>query len=108
MQTISDWQKVIHALAREKGWYDGRPREALESHMLFVGEIAEASKAVRNGEDPYWLKEGKPEGELAELADAVIYILDYCEYRGWDLEHAIARKHAFNRGREYRHGNKRV
>lgn len=107
-KTLSQWQADVHALAREKGWYDGRPREALEFHMLIVSELAEASESVRNGEDPVWLDQKKPEGELVELADAVIRILDYCAYRGWDLEAAMTLKHTFNANRPYKHGGKLV
>lgn len=48
----------------------------------------------------------KPEGELIELADTVIRILDYCGSKGWDLEAAINTKFAYNQTRSYRHGNK--
>lgn len=106
--TLKEWQKAVNSLAREKGWYDGRPRETLEYHMLFCSEIAEASESVRKGHGPVYLHEGKPEGELVELADAVIRILDYCEYKGWDLEDAMVLKHQFNATRAYRHGNKLV
>lgn len=41
---------------------------------------------------------------MIELADAVIRILDYCAYRGWDLENAIKIKMEFNSTRPYRHG----
>lgn len=48
----------------------------------------------------------KPEGELIELADTVIRIMDYCGYKGWDLEAAIKMKHNFNTTRPTRHGGK--
>ena len=107
-KALWELQKDIHQIARQKGWYDGRPREPLELHMLICSEIAEASECVRRGEDPFWLKDGKPEGELAELADAVIRILDLCAYRNWDLGAAIEKKHTYNKTRPYRHGNKTV
>lgn len=49
----------------------------------------------------------KPEGELIELADAVIRIADYCGARGWDLETAVELKMKYNETRSYRHGNKK-
>lgn len=48
----------------------------------------------------------KPEGELVELADAMIRIFDYCGSKGWDLEEAIRLKMEYNATRPYRHGNK--
>lgn len=49
----------------------------------------------------------KPEGELIELADAVIRIADTCENRGWDLEQAIQMKMQYNKTRPYKHGGKK-
>lgn len=47
---------------------------------------------------------GKPDGTLIELADAVIRIFDYCGSRSWNLEGAIKLKMAFNETRPYKHG----
>lgn len=113
MKSISDWQKDVHELAREKGWYDGDGallRRPLEAHMLIACEVAEASEEARKGTPPCYmnLKDGtKPEGELVELADAVIRILDYVQSRGWNLEEAMTLKYEFNKTRPYRHGGKR-
>lgn len=105
---IKDLQTIVHGLAKEKGWYEGAPRNPLELHMLIVSEIAEATECARRDEGPLTLSPtGKPEGELVELADAVIRILDYCEFRGWDLEGAIALKHKYNKSRPHRHGGKK-
>lgn len=107
---IRELQKEIHELAKSKGWYDGKPRTKLELMMLIVSEVAEACEAVRKGSMPMYYgatEEGlKPEGELVELADAVIRIMDYCEFYGFDLQKAIEEKHEFNKGRTYRHGGK--
>lgn len=92
-----------YELAKLKGWYDS-PRAPLEVHMLIVSEIAEASEAVRNGDEPFYFQDTKPEGELTELADAVIRILDYCGSRGWELGTAMKIKQQFNSTRPYKHG----
>lgn len=69
---------------------------------------AEAVEEYRKGRDPreiYYNGE-KPEGIPIELADAVIRILDYCEFAGIDLESAISIKARYNESRPYRHGGK--
>ena len=131
MKTIADWTREVHENAVAKGFYDKGPRSALEAHMLIVSEIAEATESARKDEPPIWGHEReyiggfgfstihvitpehpswdaavKPEGELTELADAVIRILDYCGARGWDLERAMKLKHEYNKSRPYRHGGK--
>jgi hypothetical protein len=108
-KSIGEWQKEIHALARSKGWYEGRDRQPLEYHMLFVSEIAEATEAVRvAAPDVYYQPSGKPEGESIELVDTVIRILDYFELRGWDMEKLMTIKHHYNQTRSHRHGGKSV
>jgi NTP pyrophosphatase (non-canonical NTP hydrolase) len=117
----------IHHMAVQKGW-PIQTRTPLEVHMLVVSEIAEATEEVRNGTPPIyqnympttenptgiatpghedWNEGQKPEGELIELADAVIRIMDYCGQRGWDLGEAIEMKVKFNSTRPHRHGGKR-
>lgn len=51
-------------------------------------------------------KTNKPEGIPAELADAVIRILDYCGKENIDIEEAIRIKHEYNKTRPYKHGGK--
>jgi hypothetical protein len=125
---INETCQQVHALAKEKGWYD-QPKTPLEAHMLMVSEIAEASEEVRNSTPPIYAKIKitaenmrfakietnseiirtnllKPEGEAIELADAIIRIFDYAAYRGFDLEAAISLKHNYNKSRSYKHGGK--
>lgn len=119
---IAELQKEVHQLAKSKGWYDeGLIKSPLECHMLVVSEICEAVEEVRKGmpdiyqrvgnalvyPDGVWNEHIKPEGEAIELADAVIRILDYCEYQGINLEQAIKLKHEYNKSRPYRHGGKK-
>lgn len=128
---LNELAKKIHGYAKEKGWWKN-PRSPLEIHMLCVTELAEASEEVRNNHPPVWvtgvhgavvpiehlawesfvytdkdqIKHLKPEGELIELADTMIRILDYCGFKGWDIEKAIEIKVAFNLTRSERHGGK--
>lgn len=46
----------------------------------------------------------KPEGELIEIADAIIRLADYCGRNGWDLEEAVNLKMQYNKTRPYKHG----
>lgn len=127
--TLNDLVLAVHTLAKEKGWWeDPGKTERIEAratlHMLMVTELAEATESLRSNEppiwqwdtttfgkvilpdDPAWNVLEKPEGELTELADVVIRIMDYCGAMGWDLENAILLKHRFNKTRSIRHGGK--
>jgi hypothetical protein len=66
--------------AREKGWLD-RPRSVAEVFALFHSELSEALEAYRDGctARSATLKDGKPEGIPAELADFVIRVIEWCE-----------------------------
>lgn len=105
---ISNLVTLVHENSKAHGWWDGEIRRPLEIHALITSEIAEATEAVRNGEPDSWRREsdGKPEGELIELVDALLRIFDYAGYRKWDLKAAIMEKHAYNVGRPYKHGKK--
>jgi len=108
--TLKEWQKKVYDISVSKGWYDDEvPKSTdVERHMLIVTEVAEATEEVRNGKDPIYIVDGKPEGEAIELADAAIRIMDYFESKGWDLEEAIKMKSDYNETRPYRHGGKKI
>lgn len=105
-----------HRLAVEKGWHvtnaagvtvaSGVP--VAEKLALIHSEISEALEEYRShGEFGNRLDDGKPEGFVIELADAVIRIADLCGALGLNLASAVERKHKYNETRTYRHGNKK-
>ena len=110
--TITEWQTAIHQYAKDKGWWEpDRPRSFGDICALFHSEISEAFEEFRAGHTCTEIyenedKPGKLEGVPVELADLVIRVFDYCEWAGIDLQSVIARKHAFNLTRSYRHGGK--
>lgn len=116
--TINDWVRDIHALAVNKGWWDGveipTADQILSKLMLVVSELSEAAERVRapNFEPTeFWRiahEGGKPDGFGVELADAAIRLMDLCGKLGIDLEQCVRDKHGFNGTRAHRHGGKRA
>lgn len=122
MKSIKQWQKEIYKWAKKKGFWS-RKRSALEMHALMHTEISEATESVRRSFAPLHFEvippsfiditkpvtslKYKPEGEMIELTDVVIRIMDYFEHKKWDLENCLVMKMAYNKKRPYRHGNKK-
>lgn len=104
---INATQIKVHETATAKGWWE-KPRGVPECLMLAVTELSEAMEEYRKGYACiiYEGEAGKPEGMPIELADAVIRIMDLCEYLSIDLADAIKRKMAYNETRPHRHGGK--
>lgn len=128
MKSISQWQREIHGLAIEKGWYEGEPKSTLEQLALIMSELGEAVNEVRVENAPVYFKckitgkslpldkvnqgvigfdHWKPEGVAVELADAIIRALDFADHCGWNMEQIIQLKHNFNKTRPHRHGGKK-
>jgi len=89
--------------SQERGFHSPSPSE-LEKIALIMSELGEAVEELRKPNPPEYTVNGKPEGVLTELSDAVIRIADYCGYYGLDLQGCIQRKMAFNKTRPYKHG----
>jgi NTP pyrophosphatase (non-canonical NTP hydrolase) len=105
-KSISGWQRDVHKLAVEKGWYDP-PKSFGEYIALIHSEASEALEAYRCGIDGmYFGDDDKPEGVPSELADVIIRVMDFAEHLGIDLEEAMRLKHEYNATRSHRHGGK--
>jgi len=119
-RTIREWQSEMHAIARDKGWWNnpktGRrinPNTRIaETIALIHSEASEALEEFREGRMDLWYSESKigpkPEGFGVELADIVIRAMDTAESLGIDLEALMMLKADYNARRPFRHGGKRA
>lgn len=129
-KSVSVWVDEITAWGKSKGW--DKPQlvrhkgyrsttggwappggvkiaEVLAKIALVHTELSEAVEAAREGKYTLWTTaDGKPEGFVTELADAVIRIFHIAGLMGLDLENAIITKMAYNEKRAYRHGGKKA
>lgn len=97
--TLKELQTELFTLGVSKGWWP-KDLNPLEFHALVHAEVSEATEEVRDRTPAWYMDESqKPQGEMIELADVVIMIMGYFEYRGWDLHFAIKKKHQFNKTR---------
>lgn len=107
-RTILGWQRLAHALATEKGFYETRPLNFGEQVALMHCELSEAMEEYRKGKrsTEIYTVNGKPEGIPVEFADVVLRVCQWTHELGIDLEAAMVLKHAYNMGRERLHGKK--
>ena len=105
--SINEIAKDIHINAREHGWWEDE-RELPEIIALCHSELSEALEAYRNNEPMCWRNGEKPDGIAVEMGDCVIRIFDYLAYMGIDIEYILLTKHAYNKLRPYKHGNKKI
>lgn len=123
---LSKFQKEVHDNAVSHGWHEEK-RTFGDIIALCHCELSEAMEEYRN-EKPnvYFVKhdgwQGDPhsydctdlslrkneklEGQVTELADCVIRILDYCASINVDLAEVMQLKHDYNKTRSYKHGGK--
>ena len=107
MGALNELRDKCHAMAREKGWYEGGDRNIGEQLMLIVTEVAEAMEEHRDGEmKTRFSGIGKPEGFPIEIADILIRCFDLAGFLGIDLDDAVWEKMQYNATRGHRHGGK--
>jgi NTP pyrophosphatase (non-canonical NTP hydrolase) len=86
----------IHCGNVDAGWYD-KPRETGTLLMLMVSELAEAMEADRKNLMDDHLPHRS--GCEVELGDALIRILDFCAYKGYDIGTVVEEKLEYNSDR---------
>lgn len=98
-------QEGIHNNAVEKGFYEDPPSD-LERICLMHEELGGATEALRAKEmpsDPHCPEFSRLE---IKLADVIIRLMDYAQYRNLRLIQAILAKVKANKARPYKHGKK--
>lgn len=102
---FAEMQRRAHALMVSKGFWpkDKKTRNVGEQIALIHSELSEGMEGYRQGNPP---DDKVPEFNAleAELADAILRIMDLAEGLNLNVGEALVRKHAFNEGRQHKHG----
>lgn len=93
--TLADFQEYIKQVGIERGW---NKNDQLQIFLLFMEEVGELAKAIRNRMGLYTEKNKKiKENELEyEFADVFNYFIDLANIMNVDLEDAIRKKEELN------------
>ena len=99
--TLSDLQEHIGAVCRERGW---DKNTHTEKFLLFVEEVGELAKEIRNTEGLHSKKAKGASGRAhleEEFADVLNYLLDLANNFNIDLEKVYRDKHRINESRNW-------
>ncbi len=99
--TLKDLQQHIDEVCRERGW---DKNTHTEKFLLFVEEVGELAKEIRNTSGLYSKKAKGEEGRAhleEEFADVLNYLLDLANTFDVDLEKAYRDKHRVNETRSW-------
>lgn len=97
--TLADLQRYVAEVCQERGWTEDSPAEKF---VLFVEEVGELAKAMRNTAGLY-VERARP-GNFAleeEFADVLSYLLDLANCYRVDLEAAFRAKERVNQSRSW-------
>jgi hypothetical protein len=105
---IELWHRIairIHLTNCQKGFWPPNPedRNKSEAIMLVVTELAEGVEGIRHGNPP---DDKVPEFDSAsaEMADAIIRLMDMGKGFGWRIPEALVAKQNYNVTRAHKHG----
>lgn len=93
-QTLLHLQKKVREFIQERDWLKFHsPKNISMSIAIEAAELMEHFQWLNADESKELLRDKTKRGEIEdELADIAIYILDFCEHFGVDLEKSILSK----------------
>jgi len=97
--TLSDLQHYLTEVCQERGWTKDSPSEKF---VLFIEEVGELAKAMRNAAQLYEERAKPHDISLEEeFADVLSYLLDLANCFQIDLEQAFRAKEQVNQSRTW-------